>query len=116
MGLFWDLLYNKVILLYIETSIKYDTFRKTGLYTSKHRPDGRNGYYGKYQTSVQDSIKGSGIYVSVMFPRNMFNNSASHTIYNEKGTLLILLPDLYFQILEQSDDCKFILPDLLPNL
>lgn len=26
----------------------------------------------------------------------------------KKGTLLILLPDLYFQILEQSDDCKFI--------
>lgn len=26
----------------------------------------------------------------------------------KKGTLLILLPDLYFQVLEQSDDCKFI--------
>lgn len=26
----------------------------------------------------------------------------------KKGTLLILLPDLYFQILEQSNDCKFI--------
>ena len=26
----------------------------------------------------------------------------------KKGTLLILLPDLYFQELEQSDDCKFI--------
>ena len=26
----------------------------------------------------------------------------------KKGTLLILLPDLYFQLLEQSDDCKFI--------
>ena len=71
-------------MLDIETSIKYDTFRKTGLYTSKHRPDGRNGYYRKYQTSVQDSVKGSGIYVSVMFPGNMFNNGTSHTIHNEK--------------------------------
>lgn len=26
----------------------------------------------------------------------------------KKGTLLILLSDLYFQVLEQSDDCKFI--------
>ena len=26
----------------------------------------------------------------------------------KKGTLLILLPDLYFQVLKQSDDCKFI--------
>lgn len=26
----------------------------------------------------------------------------------KKGTLLILLPDLYFQILEQSEDCRFI--------
>ncbi|WP_291564450.1 AraC family transcriptional regulator [Bacteroides sp.] len=26
----------------------------------------------------------------------------------KKGTLLILLPDLYFQVLEQSEDCKFI--------
>lgn len=26
----------------------------------------------------------------------------------KKGTLLILLPELYFQVLEQSDDCKFI--------
>lgn len=26
----------------------------------------------------------------------------------KKGTLLILMPDLYFQVLEQSEDCKFI--------
>ena len=51
---------------------------------SKHRLDGRNRCNRKLQAFIQDSIKGSGIFVSVMFPGNMYNNSASHTIHDEK--------------------------------
>lgn len=42
-----------------------------------------------------------------------FNGTCTITVHltqytMKKGSLLILLPDLYFQIEEQSDDCKFI--------